>query len=152
QAAGDEIAQWLQRVRHAHAADRLPPRAYGLRIDFEVGREAVAVAAHLPAGAGAVCKAVHPFLDAQVVDVALGLAAAPMAVADLLPASAGKSLDAGPVHASKVRQRGHRRKLSGGRGPVQRRSGDEVEAVEIDAVRRDRGSDVQVLAPDVAGL
>ncbi len=75
-----------------------------------------------------------------------------MAVADLSPALGGEEFDTGPVHGADVLERCGSRKLARPDGLLQGRSGNEVEAVEIDAVGRDIRGDAQILAPDPVAL
>src|SRR5690606_11512702 len=112
----------------------------------------IGIAAEIAAAAGAIGEAVHPFLDAQIVDVALARGAPPMTVADLLPALTAKEIRAGAVEAAEIGQRRRVGELAGAGGAVQRRAGNEVEPVEVDAVGGDGSCDRQILAPHLRRL
>src|SRR5690606_30325639 len=76
-AGGDGVAQRLEGVADAHSLNGLLAGAHAVGIGLEIGGDGIAIAAEIAAAAGAVGKAVHPFLDAQIVDVALARGALP---------------------------------------------------------------------------
>ncbi len=125
----------MPRLAHQAAHGRFAARD-AVPVVGDIRDDAIGIPSQKPAGAGAESQAARPALDFEVVQIALARAAAPMAGREGLPARGVQQFRPPPVISAEFAGGGHREFALVHRG-VQRRAGDEVERVEIDAVQAD---------------